>query len=82
MRAASRMAGVSINTVMKLLVDLGASCQQFHDRTVKNIRTDRIQADEAWAFCYAKDKNLPESMRDKPGVGSMWTWTALDSDTN
>jgi IS1 family transposase len=81
MRATSRMAGVSINTVTKLMVDLGKLCESFHDRTVRNLRAERVQADEAWAFCYAKDKNLPDSMRDKPGVGSVWTWTALDADT-
>ncbi len=26
-------------------------------------------------------ENLPDYMRGSPGVGSMWTWTALDADT-
>ena len=40
-----------------------------------------VEIDEVWAYCYAKDKNLPDAMRGSPGVGSIWTWTALCADT-
>ncbi len=81
LRSTSRMFGVSINTITKLLVDMGEVCEDFHDRTVRNLQSERIQADEIWSFCYAKDKNLPASMRGEPGVGSVWTWTAIDADS-
>jgi IS1 family transposase/lambda repressor-like predicted transcriptional regulator len=81
MRSTARMAGVSINTVTKLMVDMGRVCQRFHDDTARNLRAERVQADEAWAFCYAKDRNVPASMQGMDGVGSVWTWTALDADT-
>ena len=32
LRSVSRLVGVSINTVSKLLVDAGAACEAFHDR--------------------------------------------------
>ncbi len=32
-------------------------------------------------FIYAKEKNLPEDLRGKFGVGSVWTWTAMDADS-
>jgi IS1 family transposase len=60
---------------------LGEACLQYHDNVVRNVKTKRVQCDEIWCFCYAKEKNLPDSMRGMPGVGSMWTWTALDADT-
>ncbi len=81
LRATSRLADVSINTVTKLLVNLGTACQKFHDENVRNISTKRIQCDEIWSFIYAKEKNLPEHMRGQFGVGSIWTWVALDSDS-
>ncbi len=81
MRSVSRMVGCSINTVMKFVADFGPVCEAFHDETVRNVSAERVQADEIWAFCYAKDKNLPASMRGQPGVGSVWTWTAIDADT-
>jgi hypothetical protein len=74
------MTGVAKGTVLKLLVDLGRACEDFHRRTVINIRSKRIQCDETWAFCYAKEKNVPAHMRGLPGVGDVWTWTALDAD--
>jgi hypothetical protein len=57
LRAASRVADVSINTVYKLLDDAGFVCAEFHDRMVRGLQCQRIQADEAWAFCYNKKEN-------------------------
>lgn len=50
MRSVSRVVDVSINTVTKLLVDAGLACVDFHDRTVRNVKSERIQADEIWSF--------------------------------
>ena len=77
LRAASRMADVSINTVTKLLVDVGQVCADYQDRALRNLTSQRVQCDEIWAFYYAKDKNVPKG---KAG-GSIWTWTALDADS-
>lgn len=79
-RATCRMTGFAKGTVTKLLVDMGTVCQAFHDEHVRGLHAERVQCDEIWAFCYAKDKNLPDRMRDQPGVGSVWTWTAIDAD--
>jgi IS1 family transposase len=80
-RATTRMTGVSKNTIQKLTRDLGEAVAQYSDNVLRNIKAQRVQCDEIWCFCYAKDKNLPDEMRGEPGVGSMWTWTALDADT-
>jgi IS1 family transposase len=79
LRATSRIADVSINTVTKLLIDIGRACQQFHNDTVINVNSERVQCDEIWSFCYAKQKNVTEDMPD--GSGDVWTWTAIDADT-
>ena len=81
MRATSRVADVSINTVSKLLVDAGEACAEYHDRTVRMVRSRRVQCDEIWSFCYAKAKGLPDVKAAPAGAGSVWTWTALDADT-
>jgi len=80
LRSISRIADVSINTVTKLLVDIGTACQKYHDENVRDIKSKRIQCDEIWSFVYAKEKNLPEDMQGKFGLGSVWTWVAIDSD--
>ena len=52
------------------LVELGAACAEYMDRTLVNLPCKRVQCDEIWQFCYAKQKNLPESMKDKALSGS------------
>ena len=58
MRSISRVAGVSINTVTKLLVEAGAACATYHDEHVRGVGTRRVECDEIWSFCHAKDKNV------------------------
>jgi IS1 family transposase len=80
LRATSRLADVSINTVTKLLVDLGAACAEYHDSHVRDVPAQRIQCDEIWCFVGAKAKNVtPE--KQAQGWGDTWTWTALDADS-
>lgn len=80
LRATTRLAGVSINTVTKLLVDLGVACAEYHDAHVRNVRAQRIQCEEIWCFVGAKAKNVtPE--KQAQGWGDTWTWTALDADS-
>jgi len=81
MRSISRVADVSINTVSKLLVEAGEACLSIHDETVRNVKASRIQCDEIWSFCYAKQKNVADAKAAPDGAGDVWTWTAIDADT-
>ncbi|WP_306025712.1 IS1 family transposase [Oceaniradius stylonematis] len=81
MRATSRMADVSINTVSKLLVDAGEACAEYHDKTVRNVKAERVQCDEIWSFVAAKQKNVETMKEPVDGAGDVWTWTALDADS-
>ena len=81
LRSTSRITGRSINTVSKLLVDIGAACSAFQDRTIRNLPSARIECDEIWAFCYAKARNVPEKFKGDWGYGDVWTWTAIDQDS-
>ncbi len=79
LRATSRIADVSINTVTKLLVDVGAACQKWHNENVVKVSSKRIQCDEIWSFVYAKEKNVPNGMEDK--AGDVWTFVGIDPDS-
>src|SRR5690606_33483202 len=68
-------------TVISLLTDLGSACSLYQAQTLVNLPCKRLQCDEIWSFVYAKDKNVPEEMKKQPGIGSVWTWTALCADT-
>lgn len=76
-----RMTGVSKPTILKLLADLGTACAKYQDEKLRGLPCKRVQADEIWSFCFAKDKNLSEEMKGKFGFGSVWTWTAICADT-
>lgn len=80
-RATCRMTGASKGTVSKLLVDIGSICSDTHDRLVRGLHSNRVQCDEIWSFCRAKQKNLPDDLRGQYGHGDVWTWTALDADS-
>jgi IS1 family transposase len=80
-RATCRMTGITKGTALKLLCDLGAVCTEFQDAAFKNLPCKRIQCDEIWSFCYAKDKNVPKKKQGKFGYGDVWRWTAICADT-
>lgn len=73
-RATVRMTGVAKDTVIKLLAEVGEACADYQRRTLRNLTCQRIQCDEIWSFCYAKDKNVPEELRGQFGYGDVWTW--------
>ena len=80
-RATCRMTGAAKGTVLKLLADLGAACARYQDEKLRNLPCKRVQCDEIWSFCYAKEKNVPEKYKGKLGFGDVWTWTAVCADT-
>ncbi len=81
LRAITRITGASINTVTKLLIDAGKACSDYQDRTLRNLSCKRLQVDEIWAFCYAKEKNVATAKAAPEAAGDIWTWTAIDADT-
>jgi IS1 family transposase len=79
-RSTCRMVGVCKDAVLKLIRDMGWACLAHHNATVRGVRTARVQCDEIWSFCYAKEKNVPLEKQGM-GTGSVWTWTAIDADS-
>ena len=88
-RATARMTDTAFNTVLKFVVAIGTVCRAYLDEHMRDLDCRRLQADEIWQFCYAKDRNLPPTMRrdqvlgcSSPNlVGSVWTWVAIDAET-
>ena len=81
MRSVSRVVGVSINTVSKLLVEAGEACAAYHDEAVRDVPASRVQCDEIWSFCYAKEKNVARAKAAPKGAGDAWTWTSIEADS-
>ncbi|MBL9215779.1 MAG: DDE-type integrase/transposase/recombinase [Opitutaceae bacterium] len=80
MRATARLVDVSINTVVKLLLEAGRACSDYQDKAFVNLPCKRIQCDEVWSFVGAKEKNTTDETKAK-GWGDCWTWTAICSET-
>jgi len=81
LRATARMCDVAFNTVLKLLPEIGQVCVDYQRRMLVNLPCKRLQCDEIWSFCYAKEKNVPQELRGKHGYGDAWTWVAIDAET-
>ena len=80
-RATTRTAEVSKNTVAKLLIDAGKACADYQDGVLRDLPCKRIQVDEIWSFIYAKEKNVARAKSAPPEAGDVWTWTAIDAET-
>jgi IS1 family transposase len=80
-RATSRMTGVAKGTILRLLADVGTACATYHDRVVRNVTAQRVQVDEIWSFCYAKQKNVTVEMADSRIAGDVWTFVAIEAQT-
>jgi IS1 family transposase len=81
MQSTARVCDVAFNSIVKLLADAGKACEAFHDATVRNVNSRRVQCDEIWSFVYAKQRNVKTAKAAPEGAGDCWTWTALDADS-
>lgn len=79
LRATGRAADVSYNTVCALLAEAGPACEAFHDQTVRDLPSKRVQCDELWSFCYAKQKNVAKAKAAPVMAGDLWTWLGQDA---
>jgi hypothetical protein len=80
-RGTVRMTGAAKNTITKLLSDLGEACAGYQDRDLRDLPCKVVEVDEIWAYCYAKQKNVPDQFKGTPGYGDVWTFTAICADT-
>lgn len=80
-RGIARLVDVSPVTVLRQLELAGKACAEFHDANVRDVKARKIQCDEIWSFVFAKDKNAKQEMKIAGTAGSIWTWTAIDSDS-
>lgn len=76
-----RMTGVAKTTILRLLLDLGNACGNFEDSRLRGLYCRRIEADEIWGFIHCKDRVAPKAKAKVDGMGSCWTWYAINADT-
>ena len=80
MRAITRVEGVGINTVARLISSAGEVSAAYHDEHVRGIGGHRrIECDEIWAFVYAKQRAVSSAKAAPEGSGDAWTFSAIDA---
>ncbi len=79
-RSTERMTDTHRDTVMPLMVEVGAGCAKLMDEQMRGLSCRRIQVDEIWAYVQKKQRQVTEA-DDRSRVGDQWTFVALDPET-
>jgi hypothetical protein len=79
-RSIERMTGIHRDTIMRLMVGVGNTCEKIMDQTMRNLPCKDIEVDELWSFVGKKQRHV--GLNDDPNrVGDFYTFVALDSET-
>lgn len=81
MRSIEGIVRCSINTVTKVLCDVGAACTEYHDKNVRDLQSKLVECDAIWSFCCTKQKSVKAAKAPPEGACDVWTWTAIDTDS-
>jgi len=80
-RSAARLANVSTNTLMDLLVLIGERCKLFMEATVINVPAKDISVDELWSFLSCKERTRVLRSRQAGTCGDQYCFVGLDKET-
>jgi IS1 family transposase len=78
LRSIERITGIHHDTAGRLAVKVGQGCAALLDSSMRNLSCNRLEMDEIWGFVGKKDRNVREG---EDGVGSVWTFCAIDAET-
>lgn len=79
-RSIERMTDIHHDTIMRLLVKVGNTCEKIMDQAMQNLTCKDIEVDELWSFVGKKQRHV--RLDDDPGkVGDFYTFVAIDSET-
>lgn len=83
-RSTERITGVHRDTIINLLVEMGAKCEKLMEEKIKGIHVTDVQADEMWGFVGMKEKTKKRKQYVSPlgpdgSMGDAWTFVALES---
>lgn len=79
-RATERMTEVHRDTIIRLMLRVGAGCEQIMDSEMRDLSCERLQLDEIWSFVGKKQRRVRRK-EDRSQVGDFYTFVALDEDT-
>jgi IS1 family transposase len=79
LRSTSRITGLDVNTLMRVLVLAGERCASLMDTRIQNLRPTHMQVDEIWTYVAKKARKARhEESRE---IGDQWIFVGMDADT-
>ena len=82
LRACSRVFHTHRTAIQRLLVRVGARCDQLLDEQMRDLDLDRLELDELWTFCGKKQGRLRTlEERANPDLGDQYLFFAIDHKT-
>jgi IS1 family transposase len=79
-RSTERMTNTHIDTICRLLVEVGEGCAKLMDEQMRELTCRRIEVDEIWAYVGKKQRHMT-ALDDPRRFGDHYTFVALDPET-
>lgn len=80
-RSTERMTGCHRDTIMRLLVKTGNTCQKILDENIRGFHSKVIQVDEIWCYVLKKEKILSKEEKLSGLFGDQYCFVAMDAET-
>lgn len=80
-RSTERISGVHRDTILSLLKTVGEKCLWIQENLVLDVKVKFVQADGLWSYFAMKDKAKNAKQIESDKIGSVYTFTAIDSET-
>jgi transposase-like protein/IS1 family transposase len=86
LRSTERITGVSLNTLLKLLVMAGEKCETLLQERIQDVRVRDVECDEIWAFVKMKQKTVKQNITryeygEETKIGDAYTFVAFERNT-
>lgn len=78
-RGIERITGVHRDTIMRLMISVGESCQYYMSQCFQGLTCRYVECDEIWTYVGKKQKNVKPS--DNGDCGDAYVFVAIDRET-
>lgn len=78
-RSIERVTEVHRDTILRLLVLAGERCARLLDEKMHDLKSNFIQCDEIWTFCFKKQRRVRKG--DPAEFGDQWVFAAIDAES-
>ena len=79
-RSVERMTQIHRDTIMRLAVRIGESCDALMDKMMQGLTCQKLQLDEIWAYVGMKQRTA-KALNKTDEFGDVYTFVAIDADT-